>query len=451
MKTVSNDSINVLYSDFTEDYLRIIRGEGVFLYDEAGKEYLDAISGVGVANIGHGVEEIVEIIREQSSRLSFCYDVDNEPRRELSKKLQQWSPKGMGETKSLYCSSGSEANESALKLAYQYHFERGDPTKHKIISRWQSYHGNTIGSLSMSGRTQWRKMFNPYLLDFPHIHPPYCYRCPYSRSYPHCEIDCALELERLIQQEGQENIAAFIAEPVIGTSMSAVVPPPEYYKIIRSICEEYNVLLIVDEVMSGIGRTGKNFGIEHWNTTPDIITTAKGLSGGYSPLAVTILGEKIWRVIEEGSKSVVHSYTYGGNPLSCAVGTAVLNYIEKNQLIKRAEKMGEALIDSFNKELGHQSYIGQIRGKGLFIGVEIVADKESKEPFPPEKNLTKKIVEEAKQNGLLVIGGVKGLVNGVKGDHIELIPPYIIDEEHIKFITEILRSSIHRVIDQELR
>ncbi len=346
-------SPNVLYPHFSAHYKTMIRGEGVYVFDEDGRRYLDAIGGVGVVNIGHGVPEIVDALTRQARELAFSYGglVDNRPRQELARKLQAWAPPGMGETKTIFSSGGAEANEAALKLAYQYHWERGNPTKYKVIGRWQSYHGNTVGTLSMSGRTKWRRMHSPYLLDFPHISPPYCYRCPWGRAYPGCGLPCAQELRRTIRQEGPEKISAFIVEPVIGTSMSAVVPPPEYYPMVREICDEFDVLLIADEVMSGLGRTGANWGIDHWQVTPDVIATAKGISGGYVPLAATIVSEKVWQAIRDGSQHVMHSNTYGGNPLACAVGVAVLDYIEAHDLVARAGHMGQKLIERLG-ELG---------------------------------------------------------------------------------------------------
>jgi len=441
---------NVLYGHFGQTYTTLTKGDGVYVFDEAGRRYLDAIGGVGVVSIGHGVEEVIEAITKQARTLAFSYggEVDNKPRQELAHKLQQWAPEGMGETKTLFGSGGAEANEAALKLAYQHHCERGKPSKQKIIGRWQSYHGNTIGALSMSGRTQWRRMHSSYLLDFPHIPPPYCYRCPWGLSYPDCGIQCAYELRRVIRQEGPENVAAFIAEPVIGTSMSAVVPPPEYYPIIRDICDEYDVLLIVDEVMSGIGRTGEKWGIDHWQVTPDMITTAKGLSSGYSPLSALILREKIWRAIADGSKTVMHSSTYEGNPLSCATGVAVLNYVEEHDLVSRAREMGKKLMGKLEEGLADLPYVGQVRGKGLFVGVEIVADKETKEPFPVDWNVTHRIEEEAFENGLLILGGVAGLIDGVAGDHFELLPPCVVEDEHLDFMVDTVRTAILEAVSE---
>ena len=439
---------NVLYGNFDEDYITITRGDGVYVFDENDKKYLDAAGGVCVVNIGHGVKEIQEVISTQAQQLAYTYGgtADNIPRQKLAKKLDEWAPAGMGDTKTIFSSSGGEANEAALKLAYQYHNERGNYTKRKVIGRWQSYHGNTVATLSMSGRTTWRRNNSSLLLDFPHISPPYCYRCPWNKTYPSCNVSCANELERTIKQEGAENIAAFIAEPVIGTSMSGVVPPKEYYQIIRAICDENDILFISDEVMCGLGRTGKNWGIEHWNVSPDIITTSKGLGGGYSPIGATILAGNVWGAISEGSRNVSHSSTYGGNPLSCAVGLAVIDYIETNKLVNSAKIMGDKLLSRLKEELYEVPYVGDVRGKGLLVGVEIVADKQSKIPFDSKMNIGHLIESEARNNGLLILAGVTGLVDGADGDHVEIVPPYIIDEENIEFIVATLRKSIIDVL-----
>jgi|HubBroStandDraft_4_1064222.scaffolds.fasta_scaffold05840_2 adenosylmethionine-8-amino-7-oxononanoate aminotransferase len=441
-------SSHVLYADYSKSSKTLVKGKGVYVYDVEGNQYLDAIGGVGVVNVGHGIPEIVDAIADQAGRLAFSYsgNSENEPRHNLAEILNAWAPHGMRETKTLFCSGGAEANEAALKLAYQYHWERGNRSKRKIVGRWQSYHGNTVGALSMSGRTSWRRMHDPYLLSFPHIPPPYCYRCPWKLSYPECGMECTRELRRVICQEGAENVAAFIAEPVIGTSLSAVVPPPEYYRSIREICDEFDVLFIADEVMSGIGRTGLNWGIEHWQVVPDIITTAKGIAGGYAALGATILCEKVWRAIADGSGKPMHSYTYGGNPLSCAAGVAVLRYIEENKLISRVAQMGDKLLLRLHATLDDLSCVGDIRGKGFFLGIEIVADKKSKAPFPPEWDVTHLIESVALKNGLFILGGVTGLIDGVGGDHIELLPPFIIEDQHIDFIARTLRHTLETVI-----
>ena len=441
---------HLLRPDLDRNPVTMVRGEGVYLYDDQGNRYLDAVGGVGVVNIGHGVKPVVDAVSEQVRRLAFSYGthIDNQPRQQLASKLNSWAPGGMGETRTLFCSGGAEANEAALKLAYQYHWERGNPSKRKIVGRWQSYHGNTLGALSMSGRTAWRRMHAPLLLDFPHIPPPYCYRCPWRLSYPECGIQCVSELRRTIRQEGPENIAAFIVEPIIGTSVSAVVPPAEYYPEVRKICDEFDVLLISDEVMSGVGRTGLNWGIEHWGVTPDIITAAKGIAGGYASLGATILGEGVWQAIARGTKKPMHSYTYGGNPLSCAAGLAVLQYIEEHNLVTRAAKMGTKLIARLHEELDPLPYVGDIRGKGLFVGIEIVANKETKTPFPPDWDVTHRIEAAALDNGLLILAGVAGLIDGVSGDHFELLPPYTITDEHLDFVASTLRRSLEEAVSK---
>jgi adenosylmethionine-8-amino-7-oxononanoate aminotransferase len=435
---------HVIHHRLDRGYPELVRGEGVYVFDTTGKRYLDAIGGVGVVNIGHGVQEIVDAIADQARTLAYCYggEAVSEPQRRLAEKLDEWAPEGMGETKSLFSSGGSEANEGALKLAYQYHWERGNRSKHKIIGRWQSYHGNTIGALSMSGRTAWRRVFSHYLLGFPHIPPPYCYRCPWGKSYPACGLECAAELERVIAQEGAENVAAFIAEPVIGTSMSSVVPPPEYYPMVREICDRHDVLLIVDEVMSGVGRTGRKWGIEHWGVTPDVITTSKGLSGGYAPLGVAILAEKVWRPMADGSAAVTHSCTYGGNPLSCAVGCAVLSYIEDHDLVVRAGEVGSRLIAMLREALDDVPVVGDVRGRGLFIGIELVADRETKAPFAVDRNITLRVEEEAFQRGLIVLGGMAGMIDGAAGDHFQVLPPYTVEDEHLEFMVGTVREAV---------
>jgi len=446
---MEKDSSNVLYGHLDREYITIVKGNGVYVFDENGKRYLDAVGGgVGVANIGYGVKEIVQAITEQAKTLAFIYggSLDNRPRQELAGKLQQWAPEGMGETKTFFCSGGAEANESALKIAHQYHRERGKSDKRLVIGRWQSYHGNTIATLSMGGRTQWRRMYSSYLLNFPHIVPPYCFRCPWGKSYPGCELDCAYEMRRVIRQEGPENVAAFIAEPITGTSMAAVMPPPEYYPIIRSICDEYDVLFIADEVLTGIGRTGEKWGINHWQVAPDIITTAKGLSGGYSPLAAVIIAEKVWRAISSGSRRVMHSYTFGGNPLSCAAGVATLRYIEEHNLISRSREMGSRLLSALQQELAGLPCVGQVRGKGLLLGVELVMDKETKKPFPIDWKVTRRLEKKALENGLLILGGMEGLIEGIAGDHIQLSPPYVIENEHVDFIVNTLSACISALV-----
>ncbi len=434
----------VFYRDLRKKYPIMVRAEGVRLYDDEGNQYLDFGSGIGVVNIGYNVPEINAAMIDQARKTTFVYSAPftNEAQIRLSKKIIDMSPPGM--SKVLLLSGGSLAVEAAIKLARQYHIERGQGSKYKIIARWSSYHGNTLGALSASGRPTWRTYFEPYLLNFPHIPPPYCYRCPYGREYPACAVACARELERVIRFEGPENVSAFIAEPIIGTSAPGVMPPPEYYATIRAICDQYDLLFISDEVITGFGRSGRNFGIEHWDILPDIIVAAKGVGGGYSPLAAVIISQGVYDAFEHGSGTHTQGFTYSGNPLSAAVGSAVLEYIENRDLVGRVAKMGPYLKERL-EGLKDTGMVGDVRGLGFLQGVEFVQDSQSKAPFPKEMQLTSRIVAAALKRKLMIIGGMPGLVDADLGDHLQITPAFTITEEEIDTAIEIIRESILEV------
>ena len=436
-----------VFRDFKKVYPVITRGKGVYLYDREGREYLDAVGGIAVVNVGHGVPEIIAAMTEQAQRVAFVSGgaFANEPAQALAEELATWAPAGMRHV--LLLAGGSEATETAMKLARQYHVERGKAGKYRVISRWISYHGNTIGALSMSGRTAWRWEFIPYLQNFPKIHPPYCYRCPYGKTYPSCQVACADDLERVITLEGPDSIAAFIAEPVIGTSAAGVTPPPEYYPRIREICDKYDVLFIADEVITGIGRTGKNFGIEHWGVVPDMITTAKALSSGYAPLAAVIVHDRVYDAIARGSGRTTQGFTYSGHPLSAAVGLAVLKYLKAHDLVANAGRIGKHLLDRLSS-LKRFPIVGDVRGTGLILGVEFVADPATKRPFPPEVGVTRRIVEATLAEGVVVVPGMGGLIDGVAGDHIQISPPYIFTEAHVEQLMRALEVAIQKVMGE---
>ncbi|HSD51914.1 MAG TPA: aminotransferase class III-fold pyridoxal phosphate-dependent enzyme [Candidatus Methylomirabilis sp.] len=434
-----------IHRDFKRTYPVITRGKGVYLYDREGREYLDAVGGIAVVNVGHGVPEIIAAMTEQAQRVAFVSGgaFANEPAQALAEELVTWAPAGMGHV--LLLAGGSEATESAMKLARQYHLERGKAGKYRVISRWISYHGNTIGALSMSGRTAWRREFVPYLQHFPKIHPPYCYRCPYGKTYPSCQVACADDLESVITLEGPDSIAAFIAEPVIGTSAAGVTPPPEYYPRIREICDKYDVLFIADEVITGIGRTGKNFGIEHWGVVPDLITTAKALSSGYAPLAAVILHDRVYDAIARGSGRTTQGFTYSGHPVSAAVGLAVLKYLKAHDLVANAGRIGRILLERLDS-LKRFPIVGDVRGLGLFLGVEFVADQATKRPFPHTTGVTRRIVEATLEQGVVVVSGMSGMIDGIAGDHIQISPPYIFTEAHVEQLVRALEIAIQKVV-----
>ena len=318
-------------------WLRVARGEGCWLYGDDGRAWLDACAGVHVVNIGHGVPEIAEAMEAQARKVAFTYSrFLTEPQVDLADRIAAMTPGDLNRV--FFVSGGSEATESAMKIARKYHLETGHPGKHRVVSRWQSWHGNTVGALSMSGRSPWRRDYAPYLLDFPHIRPCYPYRCPYCRD--ECALTCAEDLERVILQEGVETIAAFIAEPILGTSCAGLTPPPDYFRTIREICDRHDVLMIADEVVTGFGRTGVDFGFQHFDVVPDILATGKGLSSGYTPIAATVVSDRIYDAIYERQDHYVHGHTYGGNPLSCAVALAVQDYVAAHDLVDRCRRMG---------------------------------------------------------------------------------------------------------------
>lgn len=419
----------------------VIRGEGIYFYDSQGKRYIDGSGGPMVVNIGHGVKEIADAAAHQMEQLAYIHSMTylTEPIQKLAKKITSLTPKSLN--KVFFVSGGSEGTESAIKLACQYHLERGEPTKHKVISRWMSYHGNTLGALSASGFVYRRKKFQSLLLDFPHIPPAYCYRCWYNKEYPSCDLACARELERAIQKAGAATISAFIAEPIGGSAIGSVPAPKGYFEIIREICDKYNVLFIADEVQTGFGRTGKNFGIEHWDVTPDMIICAKGMSSGYAPIGAVITTEEIQSTFtNEGFR---HGFTFGGIPISCAIADAVLEYMTKYDLIAKAAVRGKQLLKQLCSLRDHPS-VGDVRGKGLLTGIEFVQNKETKEPFNPSLNFSYRFQEILLRNGLSVYP-IHAFLDGERGDHVQVAPPFIVTSSQVNEIVAILDQSLVQI------
>ncbi|KOP83110.1 aspartate aminotransferase family protein [Cytobacillus solani] len=400
-------------------------GKGVYLYDKTGKEYLDASSGAITANIGHGVEEIIEAMHEQAKRVSFVYrsQFTSEAAENLAKKIAELS---IGDLNwSFFVNSGSEATETAMKIAIQYWQEKGIYTKNKVLSRWMSYHGITLGALSMSGHTGRRARFIPLLEDFPVIHPPYCYRCPYNREAPECGYVCAQELDTVIKRIGAEQIAAFIAEPIIGASGGAITPPKDYYKVIKEICDKNNILFIADEVMTGFGRTGPMLACEHWDIEPDIVALGKGMGAGYAPIAAALVSDRIMEPILQGSKVVMSGHTLSANPQSCAVSLAVLEYLDKNEIMKEIDEKSTYIFQRLKVLQKMFPFIGDIRGKGLMIGLEFVENQANKTPFPRSFLFTQKLIGQAEKCGLILYPAGAG-IDGVNGDAILIAPPLTI-------------------------
>lgn len=435
---------------FDRDYPYAVRGEGIYLFDELGNRYMDAIGGAAVVSIGHGVREIVDRIHEQAKVLSYAHTSQFHTRSaaELAARLR-WRFPGPGQSVLVhFTSGGSESTETAIKIVRQYWISRGEPQRSLMLSRWQSYHGATLGALALSGRQRSRGPYLPMLAEVGHISPCHCYHCPFGREYPGCDLACAHELASRIEAAGPENVAAFIVEPVVGATTGA--PPPDgYLQLVREICDRYDILLIADEVMTGVGRTGKYFAVEHWGVVPDIILLGKGLSSGYMPLGAVLVGEKIWRPIATGVGTLNHGFTYQGHPPSVAAGVAVQDYIERHGLIERAREQGDYLADSL-KRLLKLPCVGDVRGKGLLQTVEFVADKTRRLPFPDDFLFAERVFEQLREQGVLV-HPMKGATDGIAGDHILLAPPFIIDKPEIDWLVDQLESATEQVYERVMQ
>ena len=422
---------SIFHRVITNNWPQISHGKDCYLYAADGRAYLDACAGVHVVSIGHGGPEITVAMQEQADKVCFTYArFLTQPQIDLADKLASMAPGDLNRV--FFVSGGSEATEAGMKIARKYHLETGNPKKYKVITRWNSWHGNTIGALSMSGRSPWREDYIPYTLDFPHISFPNPAHCPYSTGQPACTLSCAEELERVIKNEGADYIAAFIAEPISGTSCCGLKPPDDYFPTLREICDRYNILMIIDEVVTGFGRTGTNFGIEHWQgVVPDIMATGKGLSSGYTPIAATLVRDEVYDGIYKKQNHYVHGHTYGGNPLSCAIALAVQNYIEDNDLVARCKKMGDLMHEQL-LPLMDSPIVSAVRGgHGLLNGVEFCKDKASGEPFDPQQGVTAAVVNKVFDRGVLIMPGSPGMIDGVNGDHIAISPPFTIDEEQV--------------------
>ena len=436
--------------NFRKQYPEAVRGEGCFVYTADGRKIQDASGGAAVVSIGHGVESVARAMAEQARQVEYVHSSQfvSRPAIELADRILALAPRTFHESpdgpgRVFFTSGGSEATETALKLCRQYFLERGEPARTQFISRWQSYHGSTLGALAVSGNIKRRTPFAPLLCEWPHIDPCYCYRCPLSLRYPECRVACADELDTEIAKSTPQSIAAFIVEPVSGATLGAVAPPDGYLQRIAEICHQREILLIADEVMTGIGRTGKAFAVNHWGVEPDIILVGKGIASGYAPLGGVIVSGRIARAIEKGSGAFLHGFTYSAHPVATAAGLAVLDYIAKNDLIARAGSAGEELRAAL-EPLKRIPIVGDIRGLGLLFGIEFVRDAKTRKPFPAETGLAGKIYDAAFARGILTYP-IQGCVDGSRGDHILLAPPFIITAEEIKFLAGTLSEAIESV------
>jgi adenosylmethionine-8-amino-7-oxononanoate aminotransferase len=441
-------SSSVLRRSFLRDFPRAVRGEGVYLWDENGDRYLDFCSSAAVNFIGHGVAEIADAMAAQARQLEFVHSSQfTTPLAEdYARELLSFAGPGFEGGCVYFTAGGSEAVETALKLARQYQVEIGHPERYQIFSRNQSYHGATLGALAVSGNRRRRLVYLPMVREFIHVGMPYCYRCAYdcADGCRNCGQEYAGELDHAFGRANCE-AAAFIFEPVSGATLGAVVPPPGYLQKVAEVCHKHNAILIADEVMTGVGRTGRNFAVDHWNVAPDILVTAKGLSSGYAPLGAVLVTKKIADAIARGSGAFVHGFTYNAHPVSLAAGRAVLGYVQKLSLVNAADSAfpgtpAHRLKESLST-LRDLRPVGDVRGIGLLWAVEFVADKKTKEPFPSASNFAGRVACAAMQRGVSVYP-LQGCADGIAGDHILIAPPAVITDCDLQFAVDALQEAI---------
>ena len=422
-------------------------GSGVYITDSTGKQYLDASGGAAVSCLGHGDPEIIQAMQSQLANIEFAHTgfFTSQAAEDLAGLLIKQAPGSLDRV--YFVSGGSEAVEAALKLARQYFVEIGQPQRQHVISRLQSYHGNTLAALAVGGNLWRREPFTPLMLDTSHIAPCYAYR---GKADGESEFDygqrVANELESEIKRRGEEEVMAFVAEPVVGATMGAVPAVDGYFKRIREICDTYGVLLILDEVMCGMGRTGSLYAYEQEGIEPDILTIAKGLGAGYQPIGATLCTDKIYQAIENGSGFFQHGHTYVGHPVACAAGNAVVNAIVNRGLLDKVNVQGAKLKQRLVEQFGEHPHIGDIRGRGLFLGLEIVSDRESKAAFSPSLGLNKRFKKAAFEAGLICYP-MGGTIDGKNGDHVLLAPPFIIMDDHIDEIVNKLDIALQVTLE----
>ena len=433
-----------IHPQVDNDYLRIVSGKGVFVRDDSGQEYLDGVAGIGVMSLGYGREDLVEAAAEQARKISFTHSMRfrNEPQERLAQQLTEITPAGLDWA--FFCSGGSEALDSAVKLVRQYWLDRGEPSRWKIIGRRPSFHGNTLNALSVGFHAGRRAAFEPYLLDLPHVPAPWIYRCEqHGLDGPWCDDCSGRALAEVIEETGSESVAAFIAEPIVGAAAPGVTPPPGYYQTIREICDRYGILFIADEVITGVGRTGLDFGIQHWDAVvPDVMMVAKGLSGGYASLAAVVAHERVVEVLRAGGGRYEHNFTFAGNPVACAVGSAVLSAYAAEGIADHVAEVEGIFFEGLNR-LRRHPIVGDVRGKGLQAGIELVQPG-GREPFAQSVGAVRQLDAAAKAEGLLIYP-CAGIIDGKVGDAAMLLPPLTITATEIGQLVDRLDAALTAV------
>jgi adenosylmethionine-8-amino-7-oxononanoate aminotransferase len=437
---VSSDSSAVFHRQLSKELARAVEASGVWITDADGHRFLDGSGGPLVVNVGHGRKEIARAVAHQISTCGYVHPTmfTGETVERLASRLAAIAPPGIG--RFYFMATGSEAVETAVKLARQIHLERGEPQRYRLISRWKSYHGLSLGALAATGRTGFRTPYAPMLPESHHIPAPYCYRCSYGLAHPSCGLRCAEALDELILELGPATVSAFLAETVSGATLAAVIPPKGYFARIREICDRHGVLLILDEVLCGLGRTGRWFASEHFTVVPDLVTMGKGLAGGSIGLSAVGVQTRWFDAVRAGSGAFVHGGTFSHHQVACAAGNAVLDILEREALVARVASLGAQLGEMLRQRLGSHPHVGDIRGIGFLWGVEFVADRRSRKPLPRKERIAERIWNHLYADGVLLYKTM-GLA-GIDGDAMIVGPPFIIDEENMHRIVEALGAAV---------
>ena len=419
-----------------------VRAEGSTIWDASGRAYLDAAGGAIVVGVGHGRASVAQVMAEQAGRVAYAHGsaFTSDALERYAAALAPHVP--LADPAIYPVSGGSEAMESALKLARSYHLARGESERLIVIARWGSYHGNTLGALDLSGRKPLRRPYEAWLGRFRHVSAAYPYRAgePGANALGDPE-ELAAELERAIEAAEPGTVAAFVAEPIVGATLAAAVPPDGYWPAIAEVCHRHGVLLIADEVMTGFGRTGRWFGIEHWGVQPDIVVGAKGGTSGYFPFGFVAASGDVARTVLDEPPGFIHGFTYSHHVVGAAVAGEVLRILEDEDLVRASADKGDRLQALLHDRLGAHPNVGEIRGRGLLVGVELVADRETHEPFPRTDRLTERIVRAAREEGVLLYSGT-GLADGTNGDSILLGPPFVVTDDELARIADGLTAAI---------
>src|SRR5271166_3685428 len=446
LMSTTTESSSLFSRNLGKNYPVAVRGEGSWIIAADGRRYLDASGQAAVVSIGHGVPEIGRAMAEQSDLMAFAHSSQfhSAPAEKLAARVLAIAPGNFQKGGRVYFTSGgSEATETAIKLVRQYFLETKQPSRYRIVSRKQSYHGSTLGAMSVSGNVARRAPYAPLLPEWGHVAPCFCYHCPFDKTFPDCHVACADDLEAFLQANDASTVAAFIFEPVVGATLGAAAAVDGYTARIAEICRKHGILLIADEVMSGMGRTGRPFASQHWGLEPDIILAGKGIASGYAPLGAVLVAPRVVDVFEKGTGAFMHGFTYQAHPVSTAAGNAVFDYLEAHKLFDRVTPAGETLRKSLSALESHPN-VGQVRGLGLLQAVEFVKDKYTREAFPKESGIAEEIRQAVLEKNVLTYPS-QGTVDGTRGDHVLLAQPFIVNPQECQLIADALQYALGKV------